>query len=276
MSKTTKIFAIVTLCAVLLTAAVLAGYFGFIAANPLNAPDLSEGGVRYIAHRGLSSEHYENTEAAFRAAAESSFFFGIETDIYRTADGKYVCAHDNAAFADGNLKISELTLEECLALPLAFSDEYGMSGEDERLCTFETFLSVCRDGGKTAVIEFKPDFTKEETAEILDTARSYLPTERILVISFSASNIRILSDMADGIGFMYLGTNRVSAEFFARRGCPVGLNADKANKSFAKKIRNLGVSLNVWNVKSKEQADKLASFGANFLTTDFDFSAQRG
>lgn len=101
MSKTTKIFAIVTLCAVLLTAAVLAGYFGFIAANPLNAPDLSEGGVRYIAHRGLSSEYYENTEAAFRAAAESSFFFGIETDIYRTADGKYVCAHDNAAFADG-------------------------------------------------------------------------------------------------------------------------------------------------------------------------------
>lgn len=31
------------------------------------------------------------------------------------------------------------------------------------------------------------------------------------------------------------------------------------------------MSLNVWNVKSKEQADKLASFGANFLTTDFDF-----
>ena len=108
--------------------------------------------------------------------------------------------------------------------------------------------------------------------EILAVARQYLPEERIMVISFVDTNIGHLSEVADGIGFMYLGTNKVSAEFFARRGCPVGLNADKVKPSYIGRIHDLGVTLSVWNVTTAEQAAELAEGGIDFITTDFDFS----
>lgn len=52
-------------------------------------------GVRLIAHRGLSGIEQENTCAAFIAAANRESYYGIETDVYRTSDGKYVLHHDD-------------------------------------------------------------------------------------------------------------------------------------------------------------------------------------
>ena len=47
-----------------------------------------------VAHRGLSGLETENTCAAFVAAGNRSYF-GIETDVHRTKDGKYVVFHDD-------------------------------------------------------------------------------------------------------------------------------------------------------------------------------------
>lgn len=42
--------------------------------------------AQVVAHRGLSGLETENTCAAFVAAGNRSYF-GIETDVHRTADG---------------------------------------------------------------------------------------------------------------------------------------------------------------------------------------------
>ena len=47
-----------------------------------------------IAHRGLSGIECENTAAAFVAAGNRSYF-GIETDVHKTADGKFIIIHDD-------------------------------------------------------------------------------------------------------------------------------------------------------------------------------------
>ena len=47
-----------------------------------------------IAHRGLSGLEMENTGLAFVAAGNRSYY-GIETDIHRTADGKFILTHDD-------------------------------------------------------------------------------------------------------------------------------------------------------------------------------------
>ena len=49
--------------------------------------------VKMVAHRGLSGLERENTCPAFVAAANRSYF-GIETDVHKTADGKFVIIHD--------------------------------------------------------------------------------------------------------------------------------------------------------------------------------------
>ena len=47
-----------------------------------------------VAHRGVSGLEKENTLAAFVAAGNRSYY-GVETDVHRTADGKYVVIHDS-------------------------------------------------------------------------------------------------------------------------------------------------------------------------------------
>ena len=50
--------------------------------------------AKMIAHRGLSGIEKENTNAAFIAAGNRSYF-GIETDVHKTVDGKFVIIHDD-------------------------------------------------------------------------------------------------------------------------------------------------------------------------------------
>jgi glycerophosphoryl diester phosphodiesterase len=57
-----------------------------------------QSGVKYVMHRGLSSEYFENTTASFEAAGKLRNTWGIETDIYLTENDNnkhpLVCAHD--------------------------------------------------------------------------------------------------------------------------------------------------------------------------------------
>ena len=50
--------------------------------------------ARMVAHRGLSGIELENTCAAFVAAGNRDYW-GIETDVHQTADGKYIIFHDD-------------------------------------------------------------------------------------------------------------------------------------------------------------------------------------
>ena len=59
----------------------------------MNTIKFEKGNTLVVAHRGLSGIEPENTNAAFIAAGNRSYY-GIETDIYKTADGKFVVNHD--------------------------------------------------------------------------------------------------------------------------------------------------------------------------------------
>ena len=46
-------------------------------------------GKKMIAHRGVSAMETENSNAAFVAAGNRTYW-GIETDVHRTKDGKFI------------------------------------------------------------------------------------------------------------------------------------------------------------------------------------------
>ena len=60
----------------------------------MNTIKFDKKNVRVVAHRGLSGIEVENTNSAFVAAGNRSYW-GIETDIYKTADGNFVIGHDD-------------------------------------------------------------------------------------------------------------------------------------------------------------------------------------
>ena len=51
---------------------------------------INKGSALIVAHRGLSGLERENTASAFVAAGNRSYY-GIETDIWRTSDGHFLC-----------------------------------------------------------------------------------------------------------------------------------------------------------------------------------------
>ena len=64
--------------------------------------------MRYIAHRGLSTKHEQNTVEAIQSAIQAGFY-GIEIDVQLCKTGEIVLAHD--IYVDGDF-ISNMTISE--------------------------------------------------------------------------------------------------------------------------------------------------------------------
>ena len=81
--------------------------------------------AKMVAHRGLSGIERENTCRAFIAAGNREKYFGIETDIHMTSDGKYVCCHDDntGRVSDHCLVIRDCTFDELRSICLRDTDE---------------------------------------------------------------------------------------------------------------------------------------------------------
>jgi len=85
---------------------------------------------KMIAHRGLSGLELENTNSAFVAAGNRSYY-GIETDVHRTADGQYIIIHDdNTKRVGGDEMIVEKTSFETLRA-IRLVDKDGQKGRKD-------------------------------------------------------------------------------------------------------------------------------------------------
>jgi glycerophosphoryl diester phosphodiesterase len=274
MSKVKKSL-LVTFIVVLSAAAVLLlvyGIFlGIYKADNYSAP--ISGVTKYIAHRGLSSEYYQNSEAAFTGAGQSDFFAAIETDIWRTSDGKYVCCHDENPFEDSSVKITDVTYEQASALPLAKSKAgKGVAVDgDIFICSFQKYLEVCAQYGKTPVIEIKFDASKERLAEIITEAEKKFALDKIQIISFNLNVIKRLAEIENGILSQWLSSKSVEAMFGSDCGYNLNLNYATVTKSLIKSQHKQKRLISAWTVNDKETAIKLASMGVDYITTDFDF-----
>ena len=101
-------------------------------------------GVQMIAHRGVSGLERENTCPAFVAAGVKSYY-GIESDVHVTKDGKYIVFHDdNLERLTGlSLVIEETDFDTLRAIRMKDTD-----GVTERadlfLPTLEEYISICK------------------------------------------------------------------------------------------------------------------------------------
>ncbi len=64
-----------------------------------------------IAHRGLSGIETENTMSAFVAAGNRSYY-GVESDVHVTKDGKFVIFHDDTVKRVTGMDMPNI--EECM------------------------------------------------------------------------------------------------------------------------------------------------------------------
>lgn len=226
--------------------------------------------TKIIAHRGLSGIEPQNTNIAFVAAGNRSYY-GIETDVHKTKDGKYVIIHDdntaNVSFC--NLAVEETDYEILRNIHLLDSD--GLLGRlDLRIPRLEDYIKICKKYEKTAVLELKNAFSAENIAEIVQIIRELGHLEQTIFISFHYQNLLFLRELLPEHPLQFL-TGEVDDKLITclkADRIELDIYYPRLNKELVEKLHQNGILVNCWTCDSKEDAQKLLDWGVDFITTD--------
>ncbi len=223
-----------------------------------------------VAHRGLSGIEKENTNAAFVAAGNRSYY-GIETDIHRTSDGHFVICHDATLerVAGVAVSVEETALADLQDIVL-FDRDGEKSRADLRPCTLENYIDICKKYEKHCVLELKSDFTDEETARFIRVIeeRDYL--EQVTFISFVYENLLKVRRLLPTQSAQFL-FYRLTDDIFDRLVTD-GLDADMhypdVTAEVIARLHGAGRKVNCWTVNDSETAERLALLGVDYITTN--------
>ncbi len=231
-----------------------------------------------IAHRGVSGLEKENTHAAFVAAGNRSYY-GIETDIYRTIDGHYVCLHDCNTSRVGidNINVTECTYETVRKIKLC-----GMDGEKDRndICipSLSEYIQICKRYEKVAVVELKQIFNMEQLNEILDVIRKQEWLDHTVFIAFGLENLITLRQIDPKQTAQYLisggyfrdgGTNESLVDTLNQYNLDLDIQYGLLTKELADAVHGAGKKINVWTVDKPESAIPLAEeMNVEYITSN--------
>lgn len=236
----------------------------------MNTKKINKKNTKIIAHRGLSGIEAENTNAAFVAAANRSYF-GIETDIHRTADGEFAVSHD------GNLKrvggedvaVEGVTLE-LLRSSVLFDKNGTKLRHDLRVSTLEEYLSICKRYEKHSILELKSDFSDEDIEKIIEIIKSFDQLDSLTFISFKYSNLEKVRRILPNHPVQFLFSN-FTDEIFEKAvhdKIDIDMGHSSVTEEVIKRAHEAGLVVNAWTVDSPERAGQLIDWGIDYITTN--------
>lgn len=236
----------------------------------MNTIKFDKKNVKVIAHRGVSGIERENTCAAFVAAGNRSYY-GIETDIHKTVDGKYIIIHDDTTgrVAIDDLEVEKSTFDTLRSLVLTERDG-TKSRSDLRLPTLSEYIGINKKYEKTAVLELKNSFTEAEVLEICSDIEKLGYLDHVIFISFSYDNLVYLRRKYPTQAAQFL-TSKYDATLIERLK---EQNLDLDIKEVALTAENIaelkaaGITINCWTVDDPARAEELASLGVDMISTN--------
>lgn len=230
------------------------------------------GNVRMIAHRGVCGLEKENTAAAFVAAGNRSYF-GIETDIHETADGKFIIIHDdNTQRVAGCEYIVEQTDFETLRSIKLFDRKSEQIRADLVLPTLEEYISICQRYEKVAVLELKNAMKKETILQILQVIEQMAYLDKTVFISFAISNLIVLREAYPQVAIQYLVEKIEDLPALIETLKKYRFDLDAKHTAIKEEmvpvLHENGIEINVWTVNTVERAERLQEIGVDYITTN--------
>lgn len=240
----------------------------------MNTVKIDSEGVKMVAHRGLSGLERENTCAAFIAAGNRSYF-GIETDIHVTKDEKFVVIHDETTRRitleeyDINVEENDYSAVENIVLPDL--DGTKVRG-DIRLPLLKEYIMICKKYEKVCVLEIKNHFEIKHLEKMIEEIRETGYLNNVIFISFDFENCVNLRKMLPESTIQWLiGKNGVDEEVINKL-CENKLDLDVyykvVDENLIKQLHSKGIKVNCWTCDDKNDAEKLISYGVDFITTN--------
>lgn len=231
---------------------------------------LNDSKVKMVAHRGLSGLETENTCAAFVAAGNRSYY-GIETDIRRTADGKFILFHDNDTRRVGQdeLVIEKTTFDTLRALRLCDKDG-TKTRKDLGLATLEEYISICRKYDKVSVLEIKGAYKPAELEQVVNTIREMGWLEKTVFIAFDLTNMICLREMLPDQKLQFLIGSYPDwlLDTLKKYHLDLDIQYKALTAERVKELHEAGIEVNVWTVDSLEDAQRMVEYGVDYITSN--------
>lgn len=232
---------------------------------------VSKGHTQMVAHRGVCGLELENTHAAFVAAGNRSYY-GIEADVHKTVDGKFVIIHDGNTLrmSGDDIEVAKATYETLRSLRLKQKD--GKRGRtDLRIPSMEEYLEICKYYGKKAILELKDEFTAEDIEQICRIAEALEFMGDIVFISFNLNNLVLLKQRYPEQTVQFLTADDIDdalIQDLADRNMGLDAYQDRFTEEILQKCRSKGVVTNAWTVNDPDMARKLIGWGIDMITSN--------
>ncbi|MBQ6867942.1 MAG: hypothetical protein IJO16_04625 [Clostridia bacterium] len=231
------------------------------------------GNVKMVAHRGLSGIERENTNPAFVAAGNRSYW-GIETDVHKTLDGQFIIIHDETTerVTDGkvNINIEESPYDAVRDLVLPDKDG-SLNRQDIRIPLFIDYIRICKKYEKIAVLELKNPFADEDIAKIVDIIKEEKYLENVTFISFDFNNCAVLRKMLPEQSIQWLTYKEIdeaAINNILEHKLDIDAHYKLLSRELIEKLHARGVTVNCWTVDDKEMAEKLIEWGVDMITSN--------
>lgn len=228
----------------------------------------SAGNPVLIGRRGCAGG-VENSAEAYREAIKRGFTM-IEGHVRATADSVLVTSHDGkTARLGGNLKVEGSAYADLAA------ERYTQTREDSvtytgGICKVEDFLTICREGGATAVLHLKkfPNGTAERRlGELASLIERVSTPQGVLILTSEPGYIEYLQREHPELPLMYQAEKKWAErlEWCKERGLDIDLEKSLLTPECVKAYHDAGLKIAVWTVNDPAEASSLP---VDYIITD--------
>jgi len=239
----------------------------------MNTLKIDSGKTCMIAHRGLSGLEKQNTCAAFVAAANRSYW-GIETDVHESGDGKFVIFHD-----DNTKKISggviDVNIEEVaydVYANVVLPDIDGSTHRaDLRIPLLEDYISICKKYEKMCVLEVKNPFSEDALIRLVKEIDEMHYLHRVVFISFDWNNCVTLRRLVPENAIQWLTGDPFGEEDIQKlldNRLDLDIHYSRLNKELVDQLHANRITVNCWTCDNPEKAYELVNMGVDFITSN--------
>ena len=225
---------------------------------------------KIIAHRGLSGLECENSNAAFVAAGNRSYF-GIETDVHVTKDGKYIIIHDNST---KRVSDKEFDVEKSRYKKLKKVRLYDKVDKrfrcDLTLPDLTDYIRICKKYEKIAVLDIKNPMSDKEIVGIINEISGEDYLENTIFISFDWDNlVKIKSNLPEQrVQFLTSKWDDELIDKLKKYNMDLDIAYSAVTEELVRKLHENNIEINCWTCDEKEDAEKLIEYGVDYITSN--------
>ena len=227
---------------------------------------------KVLGHRGYRARYPENTLLAFAKAFDFGAD-GIECDIQKSADGRYVVIHDGTVdrVSSGKGVVGSMSHEELRRLDF---------GRGERIPELSELLSMLPRGGYLDLELKSETLSTSDCRPIAEILSARADMTRLMISSFEPSLLYYFRRRGFVVGLL-VGEELASAGVLALAAILVNLRPRYVNlpvqimegrgvpraRALLRLLRWLGLSILLWTVNTTEEVDALSDL-AQIVVTD--------